>query len=141
MSFWNGTQWVHAEPDGAPTRSRLARWPATFVMVLGLVALIVPFSPIAAASQKSDPGCSVSAVTVGVNTVYTVSAWGLPTRGAMNLWVTENGVTTGSPLGGTSDGTFNLSKSSSVAGTTTYAFSGPTRNHMTMYATCSVAVN
>jgi len=110
-------------------------------MVIGLVTLMLPFSSIAAASHKSDPGCSVSPSAVGVDEGYVVSAWGLPTRTAINLWVTENGVTTGSPLGGAWDGTFNLGESSSVAGTTTYAFSGPTKNHMTVYATCSVSVS
>jgi hypothetical protein len=138
MSFWDGSRWVQAEQTATNPRSRRANWAATLVAVIGLVALIVPFSSVAAASQKSDPGCSVSPALVGVNTSYTVSAWGLPTRTGINLWVTENGVTTGSPLGGTWDGTFNLSESSSVAGTITYAFSGPTKNHMTVFATCSV---
>lgn len=138
MSFWDGTRWVQAEHTAAPTGSPRAKWAATLVMVIGLVALLVPFSSIAAASHKSDPGCTVSPSVVGVSERYTVSAWGLPTRTAINLWVTENGVTTGSPLGGTSDGTMNLSKSSPIAGTATYTFSGPTKGHMTVYATCSV---
>ncbi|SRR6266566_4469548 len=138
MSFWDGTRWVAADPATEPTSSRLARWAATAVMVIGLVALMLPLGAIASATNKSDPGCRVSPAAVGVNEGYTVSAWGLPTRTVFNLWVTENGVTTGSPLGGALDGTFTLTKSSSVAGTTTYAFSGPTKRHMTVYATCSV---
>jgi hypothetical protein len=141
MSFWDGTRWVPEEQTAAPTGSRRTTWAATLVMVLGLVALVVPFSSTAASSQKSVAGCSVSPAAVGVNAVYPVSAWGLPTRGVINLWVTENGVATGSPLGGTTDGTFNLSRSSSSAGTTTYAFSGPTKGQMTVYATCSVTAN
>ena len=85
MSFWNGTRWVQAEQTATKSTVRRANWAATLVTVIGLVALIVPFSSIAAASQKSDPGCSVSPALVGVNTSYTVTAWGLPTRGIINL--------------------------------------------------------
>jgi hypothetical protein len=142
MSFWNGTQWVHAEPDRAPTRSRLARWPATFVMVLGLVALIVPFSPIAAASHKADPGCSVSPSAPTVGSTYTVAAWGLPTGRALNLWVTDPaGTVTGTPIGSTSDGTFTINGSAPSAGTWTYTFKGADKNNPAttpVYATCSV---
>ncbi len=72
-----------------------------------------------------------------------VTATGLPTMSAVNLWVTDpSGSTTGSPLGSTPDGTFALNESSSSAGTWTYMFSGPTKNNgMQIYASCSVDAN
>jgi hypothetical protein len=109
-------------------------------MIIGLVALMIPLQLILAASHHTnDSGCSVSSETVDVGQTYVVSAWGIPTDTAVNLWVTVDGVTSGSPLGSTPDGTFNLNESSSVAGVTTYTFSGPTRKHMTVYGTCSVS--
>jgi hypothetical protein len=109
-------------------------------MVFGLAAVIVPLQLIAAASHHAtNSGCSVNPSSVDVDEAYVLSAWGLSTRTAINLWVTENGVTTGSPLGGTTDGTFNIDAASHVAGVTTYAFSGPTGKNMKVYATCSVS--
>ncbi len=92
-----------------------------------------------AASHKLDPPCSISPSPAAVGQTYVVSVSGLPTSTAINLWVTDpSGQTTGSPLGSTPDGTFNLNESSSSAGTWTYAFSGPTKNNTVVYATCSV---
>jgi hypothetical protein len=141
MSYWNGTHWVREGPTPPPRqRSGRANWVATSLMAIGLVALIIPASFIAAASpHTAASGCSVSTGSADVGEVYMVSAWGIPTGTAVNLWVTENGVTTGSPLGSTPDGTFNLSMSSQAAGVTTYTFSGPTRKHMAVYGTCTVS--
>jgi hypothetical protein len=95
-----------------------------------------------AASHKSDPTCSISPNPAAVGQTYVVSATGLPTSTAVNLWVTDpKGNTAGSPLGSTGDGTFNLEESSSFAGTWTYTFSGPTKNNpgtTVIYASCSV---
>ena len=94
---------------------------------------------------QSDPSCSVSSTSVAVGDWYVVSASGLPTGVAINLWVTDgNGNTTGSPLGSTPDGTFNLNESSSSAGQWSYTFSGPTKNNpatTSVYATCSVSAH
>jgi hypothetical protein len=89
--------------------------------------------------HKSDPTCSIIPKLAAVGQVYVVSASGLPALSAVNLWVTDpSGTTTGSPLGSTPDGTFALTESSSSAGTWTYVFSGPTKNNMQIYATCSL---
>lgn len=96
-----------------------------------------------AASHRADPPCSISPGLVAVGQTYVVSVSGLPTGSAVNLWVTSpDGTTTGSPLGSTPDGTFNLNESSSSAGTWSYAFSGPTKTNNTLiYATCSVTAS
>jgi hypothetical protein len=139
MSFWNGTQWVSEEHAPNPKRTHFSVRSATLVSAIALATLIMPFNTVVAASHKADPGCTVSPNPAAVGQPYVVSAWGLPTGTAINLWVTDpTGKTTGRPLGGTGDGTFNLNESSSFAGTWTYAFSGPTKNHMSMDATCSV---
>jgi hypothetical protein len=141
MSFWNGTRWV-AEQSAPPASrpSRAATWAATAAMAIGLAALMAPLSFIAAASHNATAsGCSVSPASADVGATYVVSAWDLSTRTAINLWVTENGVTTGQPLGGTTDGTFSLNESSQTAGVTTYTFSGPTGNNMKIYGSCSVS--
>ena len=92
--------------------------------------------------QPSNSSCSVNPSSAAVDQTYVVSASGLPTDTAVNLWVTDpSGVTNGSPLGSTPDGTFAMNESSSSAGTWTYTFSGPTKNNpdaTTVYASCSV---
>jgi hypothetical protein len=91
------------------------------------------------AARGGGASCSVSPTSVAVGASYMVTATGLPTGRSINLWVTApSGVTTGAPLGGTTDGTLSVLRSSSSAGAWTYAFSGPTKNHLTVYATCSV---
>jgi hypothetical protein len=107
-------------------------------MILGLAAIMAPLQVILAARPHSS-GCAVNPAIADVGETYVVSAWGLSTRTAINLWVTENGVTKGEPLGGTTDGTFTLDRTSQTAGVTTYAFSGPTGNNMKIYGTCSVS--
>ena len=140
MSFWDGTRWVEAVSRPPPTPNAASRWAATAVMLLGLGALVAPLGLIGAASHRpAGSGCAVNPASADVGETYVVSAWGLPTGSAINLWVTENGATTGSPLGGTPDGTFNLNESSATAGVTTYTFSGPTRPNMKVYGTCSVS--
>ncbi len=141
MSYWKGTHWVEDAPTPITReRSRSASWIATVVMILGLIALMTPLSFIAAASHHSAPsGCAVDPSSADVGETYVVSAWGIPTGTAVNLWVSADGVTSGSPLGSTPDGTFNLNEASQTAGVTTYTFSGPTRKHMTVYGTCSVS--
>jgi hypothetical protein len=86
--------------------------------------------------------CSVSPGSVAVGVSYVVSASGLPTETAINLWVTDPaGNTVGRPLGSTPDGSFNLNEASSSSGTWTYAFSGPTKQNTTVYASCSVTAS
>jgi len=94
---------------------------------------------LAAPHRRVDPPCSIDPSSAAVGATYVVSATGIPTATAINLWITDpGGNTTGSPLGSTPDGSFNLNESSGSVGTWTYAFSGPVRNHMDVYAVCSI---
>jgi hypothetical protein len=141
MSFWNGSRWVEEKTAPPATRpSRTANWAATIAMLIGLAVIIAPLGMIAAASHHSNnSGCAVNPSSADVGEAYDVSAWGSPTGTAVNIWVTDpNNATVGRPLGSTPDGTFNLKESSDSAGTWTYAFSGPTKKHMTLYGTCAV---
>lgn len=142
MTYWDGTGWVE-EPRSAPARppSRLATWAATAVMIIGFGGIALPLQLTAAASHKATASaCAVNPASADVNERYIVSAWGLPTGTAINLWVTHDGSTTGSPLGSTTDGTFNLNEISTTAGVWTYTFSGPTKVKNTrVYGTCSVS--
>ena len=140
MSFWDGNRWVEpvSLPPSAP--NAISRWAATAVMIFGLCALVAPLGLMGAATHRpGSSGCAVYPTSADVGENYVVSAWGLPTGTAINLWVTEGDATTGSPLGGTPDGTFNLNESSATAGVTTYTFSGPTRPNMKVYGSCSVS--
>ncbi len=95
-----------------------------------------------AASHRVDPVCTISPNPAAVGATYVVSASGIPTGTAINLWVTDpSGATTGSPLGSTPDGTFGMNESSASAGLWTYAFSGPVKQHTDVYASCSVAAS
>jgi hypothetical protein len=142
MTFWNGSHWVDETPaSSSPTKpSRLHNWAVTGLMVLSLTAIALPLHLVAAASHHSgNSGCAVNPANADVGEVYVVSAWGIPAGAAVNIWVTDpNNVTVGRPLGTTLDGTFALNESSAFAGPWTYAFSGPVKNHTTMYGTCSV---
>ena len=139
MSYWDGYRWA-AETTTPTPQPRRANRAATAVMLIGALALLVPLASISAASRRhSDPPCTVSASSVAVGETYWLSASGLPTGIAINLWVNDATGTSGSPLGSTTDGTFRMQESSRVAGTTTYAFSGPTKQNSTfVYSTCSV---
>jgi hypothetical protein len=141
MAYWDGTRWIAETPprrQPQPRASRARDWTATILMLLGLAIIVVPLSLVGAA-RPTTAGCSVTPGSASIGATYVVSAWGLPTNSAINIWVTEGGTTTGRPLGGTPDGTFNLSQASWSAGVTTYAFSGPAKPHTKVYATCSVS--
>lgn len=122
------------------------RFVARVAILVGLIgATVLAGAAVAphthAASRKADPPCSISPASVSMGQSYIVSVSGLPILSPINLVVTDAQGTTASPLGSTPDGTFNLSESSSVAGTTTYQFTGPFKNsNTTVYANCSVAV-
>ena len=108
-----------------------------FAVAVGV--LLGTYPGVASAHPKTDPPCTISPNPAVVGSTYVVSASGLPTGSAINLWISApNGTTTGSPLGSTPDGTFNLNESSGYAGTWTYKFTGPTGHNMQTYATCSI---
>jgi len=115
-----------------------------FLVSLTVAAVVATtaFAAKPSSSRKADPPCSINPSPVAVGQSYLLSASGLPTGTPVNLWVTDpSGHTSGSPLGGTGDGTFNMNESSSSAGTWTYTFSGPTKNNpdaTAVYASCSV---
>ena len=76
MSFWDGKQWVAegaAEPKRAP--SSPARWAATLVMLLGLLAVAVPLQLVLAGG--ATPGCALSSVERGGTPVIQVDGWGM----------------------------------------------------------------
>jgi hypothetical protein len=114
------------------------------VAAIATVAAVLLVAPAVAAKggHAADPPCSISPSPAAVGQTYVVSASGLPTSGAINLWITDpNGNTSGSPLGSAPTGLFVLNESSSFAGTWTYTFSGPTKNNpntTVVYARCSV---
>jgi|KBSMisStandDraft_5_1062788.scaffolds.fasta_scaffold513495_2 hypothetical protein len=141
MTDWNGTAWVQdADVQTRAKDGRVARWAATGAMLVIAVLLIVPFAGAFAASHGgTGSGCSVNPSAADVGETYVVHAWGLSTKTAINLWVTEDGVTTGEPIGGTTDGTFSISRASHTPGVTTYTFSGPTGKGMKIYGSCSVS--
>lgn len=142
MSYWDGNRWSDAETNTKSTRSRRANWAATAVMVIGAAALLVPFAASSAASRRpSHPPCTIGASSVAVGETYLLGVSGLPTGLAINLWVTDSTGTTVTPIGSTSDGTFNFQESSKVAGITSYAFTGPTKQKTTTYSTCSVTAS
>jgi hypothetical protein len=73
MSFWDGNRWIDAESSRRSTSSRRANWAATAVMVIGVVALVLPFGATFAGSRKNAPslavGCNTSCVVGGSLTV------------------------------------------------------------------------
>lgn len=156
MAALDGAQWT---PEQLPRPATIARIPSSStgqiarallvasiaiavivgVFATGTVRLSGTETAQAAAHHSLGSGCAADPSSAAVNATYLVSAWGLPTRVAINLWVTHDGTTTGRPLGSTPDGTFNLDESSSTSGVWTYTFSGPTKKkHTAIYATCSV---
>jgi hypothetical protein len=65
MSFWNGAEWAGeggvADPPSTPNR---AKWPATMMMIIGLLAMAIPMQLAAAAAPKSQPGLWTSCAAV-----------------------------------------------------------------------------
>lgn len=73
MSFWDGSRWVDADASPKSVSSRRANWAATAVMLIGVVALMLPFGATFAANRKSAPslyaGCATSCAVGGSLTV------------------------------------------------------------------------
>jgi hypothetical protein len=119
MSYWDGARWVDETVAPARPTSRRANWAATAVMVLGLAALMIPFSGAAAASHKHDPGVTVSCGSgCAVGGSMTVSGYGFtPSAGGQQVlvWIAyPNDYCSGSTCHGfyfwpwvASDGTFS----------------------------------
>jgi len=97
MSFWDGTRWVDEQDASRQTgsrreRSRRTDWLATAIMILGLVALLVPFVGTSAASRRHAPTLTIScgASTCNVGGSLTISGAGYtPSAGGQQvfLWV------------------------------------------------------
>ena len=136
----------HALPTASP-RVRAPRRASVIAVAVTMVAAASMAAAAPALAGKGGPtsrtsGCSINPGAAAVGATYVVSVSGLPTGTAINLWVTApDGTTTGSPLGSTPDGSFALNESSSSSGPWTYTFSGPTKQHTTIYADCSVTVS
>jgi hypothetical protein len=111
----------------------------------------VVFLASGAGAARSDPGCAGSLSSVSLDQSYAVSAWGLPTRGTVNMIVTyPNGSTFTGPVAVASDGTYTLTQSSGDAiaaeqsGAYAYQFVGKVRwpqgTFNQSYASCMVQV-
>jgi hypothetical protein len=91
MAFWDGNRWIDEATSPKRTSSRRANWAATAVMIIGGMALLVPFGATYAGSHKSAPslavGCNTSCVVGGSLTVrgsgFTPSSGGQQ----VTLWV------------------------------------------------------
>src|SRR6266700_6960844 len=116
--------------DWSATMKRSLLTPVT----VAIVAVGAQTSFAASHAHNGDLGCSITPSDSLVGVTYMVSAWGLPIGTAVNLWVTPpDGSTSGSPLGSTPDGTFNMNESSASPGLWTYVFSGPVKQHTQVY--------
>ena len=91
MSYWNGIEWeseaiVHSDPE--PDR---AKWPATIVMIIGMLVLMLPLQLVAAAGSRSAPDLSTSCgSTCRAGSSLTVRGHGFtPSTGGQQvfLWV------------------------------------------------------
>jgi hypothetical protein len=69
MSYWDGDRWVDPAATPRIVSSRRANWAATAVMLIGVVALMLPFGSSFAATRKSAPslyvGCNTACVVGG----------------------------------------------------------------------------
>ena len=58
MSYWDGTRWLPQDDPSAtrPASGRIGArdWLATMLMIIGLVAMILPLSSIAARSRSTE---------------------------------------------------------------------------------------
>jgi hypothetical protein len=64
MSYWNGAEWVgESAVASRPTTSNRAKWPATIVMIVGLLLILVPMQLASAAPSKSGPSLWTSCGT------------------------------------------------------------------------------
>jgi hypothetical protein len=119
-------------------------------IVLALAAMSVVILAVSPASaSKRDVGCSASPGAVSLNQTYTVSAWGLPTNGAVNMVTTyPDGSSSIEPVSVAADGAYALTlstasvMSAAQTGTYSYQFVGKVRwplgTFNQSYATCSV---
>jgi hypothetical protein len=99
-----------------------------------------------ATAGKRDPGCSIGPSQVTAGQTYTVSAWGLPNGGPLNMIVLyPNGNTETSPVTATNGSYWGQATAESATGTYTYEFVGkvswPSGATNKTYATCSMQVN
>jgi hypothetical protein len=122
-----------------------------FVLLAVAAAASAVFLVSAAGAARPDPACTIAPGPVSLDQSYNVSAWGLPTRGTVNMIVTyPNGSTLTGPVSVAPDGTYTLTRSSADAmpaeqsGTYAYQFVGkvkwPQGTFNQSYASCSVQV-
>ena len=91
MSYWDGYRWTDEDAGPKSTSGRRANWAATAVMVIGAVALLLPFGAASAASPKTAPslavGCGTACVVGG--SLAVTGAGFTPSSGGQQviLWV------------------------------------------------------
>lgn len=119
-------------------------------MTAALSVLLVAVAT--ASAGKPDPACSVNQTVVALDQPWSMSAWGLPTNGTVNLITTfPNGATVTGPVSVASDGTYSMTSSSATGwppeqtGTYSYQLVGkvrwPSGSFSQSYASCSVTVS
>ena len=119
--------------------------------VIAALSILVVAAATASAG-KPDPACSVNQSVVALDQQWSMSAWGLPTNGSVNLITTfPNGASVTGPVTVASDGTYAMTSSSATGwppeetGTYSYQFVGrvkwPSGSFNQSYASCSVTVS
>jgi hypothetical protein len=115
-------------------------------VLFGLAAMAIAFSVASPAVARKDPGCSGSPNQAALGQSWTLSAFGLPTNGIVNLITTyPNGDTLTAPVSPAANGTYSTSTApAQQTGTYGYQFVGrvrwPAGTFNQTYATCSVQV-
>jgi hypothetical protein len=91
MSYWNGAEWQPETVADSETKPDRAKWPATILMIIGLVAMMLPLQFVAAANTSSGPALSTSCATAcRAGSSLTVRGQGfIPSSGGQQvfLWV------------------------------------------------------
>ena len=110
-----------------------------------ILSLIVAGAIAASASATKPPGTQCSAADAAVGASYTVSAWGLPNGGPLNMVIVyPNGNMETTPITAPG-GSYAFQETAEQAGQYTYAFVGkvswPSGQTNKVYATCSMTAN
>ena len=76
MAYWNGRRWIAGDALARePASAHVARWAATVLMLIGLLALVIPLRM--ALAGKTAPGCALSGLELGGAAVVQVNGWGM----------------------------------------------------------------
>jgi len=118
MSFWDGTGWV-SQSDASPARpvkqrTRARDWLATAVMIIGLVAMMIPLSSMAARNRYTGTLTATPDV-LHSGDYFDVRGCGYDTD-LGNVVIGFTGGSWGSPLD--DDGCFRISNIPALSGDT-----------------------